>query len=254
MICAVVIDWPGSPDFPDGDAQALGRALATYPLMAAKSSAAIHRRFAMSSSQTIKSAALQYSAVILDPPPDADKKSSDQYLAYAAKVVAAEAAKEGERLDLLIALSAQAPAVTVEMIAESLDALRENSKLDSALSVSHLPRLFLGAALAENPDGAFTARGGEMPDPAAWFPNWSLLILKPGLLPAAVESGAAFGWLGKKSFVIKQPGVWPIEYQWQIPSAESWLRRHGFSNAAPEPEPQLLPQKQAKPSQIRPIL
>jgi len=257
MICAVLVDWLQAPDFPDQDASALGRPLAAYPLLAAKSSARVHRRFAISAMQSVKSAALQYGAVILDPPPD-ENPSPSRLLRFALETVSHEAAKEGERLELLVALSAQAPAVTGAVIDEGVDAILEKSGFDSALSVSKLPFWISRAALREVPDGALELfpesgpPGAPAPSSEIWRPNWSLLVLKPELL--AAPDSQSFSWLGKRSFAVKQPGLWPVEYQWQIPALENWLKKHGVSDAAYAPEPQPQPQKSAKPVPSRPVL
>jgi hypothetical protein len=35
--------------------------------------------------------------------------------------------------------------------------------------------------------------------------------------------------MGKKIYPLKQWGGCDIDYEWQVPQAEYWLRKHGFS-------------------------
>ncbi|MDE2313324.1 MAG: hypothetical protein KGL04_04015 [Elusimicrobia bacterium] len=258
MICSALVDWLDAADFPLGDASALGRPLAAYPLMAAKSSARVHRSFALSSVQSVKSAALQYGAVILDPPPKQEQSAPSRLLRFAAEAVSHEVAKEGERLELLIVLSAQAPAVTGALIDSGVEAVMEKPGFDSALSASRLPSWTAQADLQEAPDGAFElrtgrdARGEANRNSEIWNPNWSLFVLKPELINSAQPR--PLGWLGKKIFAVKQRGIWPVEHPWQIPALESWLKQHGVSDAAYAPEPQPQAQKSVKPMPSRPLL
>ncbi len=258
MICSALVDWLDAADFPLGDASALGRPLAAYPLMAAKSSARVHRSFALSCLQSAKSAALQYGAVILDPPPPNEQATPSPLLHFIAKAISREVAKEGERLDLLIILSAQAPAVTGALIDSGVDAVMGKAGFDSALSASRLPSWTAQADLQEVSGGAlelWTERGphGEAGRNAQiWNPNWSLFVLKPDLINS--ENSSPFGWLGKKIYAVKQHGMWPIEYPWQIAALESWLKQHGVSDAVYAPEPQPQTQKSARPAPSRPLL
>ena len=38
-----------------------------------------------------------------------------------------------------------------------------------------------------------------------------------------------FTWLGKNVHPIKQWGGLDVDYDWQVPIAEFWLKSHGFS-------------------------
>ncbi|MHB2025034.1 MAG: glycosyltransferase family protein [Elusimicrobiota bacterium] len=222
MICSVLMDWEDSIDFPDNGASALGRPLAAYPLIAAKSSSRIHRRFALTSSQTVKSAALQYGAIVLDPPAALKTIPRDLAMLNSRDAVSKELEKEEETLDLLVILCAQAPAVTVEIIEAGIDAVEKNSSMDFAASVSLVPRTDL------------------------WHPNWGIYVIRPSLL--AGRDAHPLTRLGPRSFPIKQDGVWPIDYQWQIPALESWLRKQGASDASQGLEPQPQMQKSTKTS------
>jgi len=39
-------------------------------------------------------------------------------------------------------------------------------------------------------------------------------------------------WMGRKIYPIKQWGGLDVDYEWQIPQVEYWLRKHGFSQTS----------------------
>jgi hypothetical protein len=41
-----------------------------------------------------------------------------------------------------------------------------------------------------------------------------------------------FPWLGRKVHPIKQWGGMDIDYHWQVPIVEHWLRQHGFTESS----------------------
>src|SRR5437016_2077621 len=111
MILALMLDTEDSVDFPGNDGVALGRPLATYPLMAAKASGRIERTYVVSSSQPVKSAAAQYGAALLDPPAEtADAAShAEHLLRHGWRHIREELKGEGD-LEYLVVLFANAPA------------------------------------------------------------------------------------------------------------------------------------------------
>ena len=54
-------------------------------------------------------------------------------------------------------------------------------------------------------------------------PHW-LERLQDGLLPQR--------WMGRKIYPLKQWGGLDVDYEWQIPQAEFWLKAHGVQPAA----------------------
>jgi len=39
-------------------------------------------------------------------------------------------------------------------------------------------------------------------------------------------------WMGRKIYPIKQWGGLDVDYEWQIPQVEYWLKKHGFSQTS----------------------
>jgi hypothetical protein len=253
MICSLLLDPEDSLDFPGNEGTALGRPLAAYPLMAAKAAAGVGRQFVVTKSHPVKSAAVQYGARLVDPPAaDSVSPWAKSLLLHGWRVIKEDLQAEKTQPDLLVVLFAHAPAVTSALIEEGLEALKHDASLDSAVSVSPFNRWnpFNARSLAE--DGTLSpylpAQANDRGD--AWFPNWGVQVLRPKSLDA-LDGPAPLPWLGKKVRALKQWGGGPIDYKWQIPAVEFWLKKHGYPDMTPRLEPQPKPQPQAKPAPDR---
>jgi hypothetical protein len=247
MNCALLLDLDDSLDFPGNTGQALGRPLAAYPLMAARATGAIPRSYVVTSSPAIKTVALQNSAVIVDPP-ETEAPDAGALLRQGYRAVLEDLKADQETLDLLAVFFTNAPALTGGLLQKGLDALQGRPELDSAVSVSPLNRWHPHAAFRENAQELLEPYVKAAPNGRAevWYPDWGAQLLRPRCLEGACDGAPPFPWLGKRIFPMKQWGGGPIDYTWQIPSLEYWLRKHGYSDLSASLEPQPLPQLQPK--------
>ncbi|MBI4375185.1 MAG: hypothetical protein HY549_01925 [Elusimicrobia bacterium] len=254
MICALMLDADDAVEFAGNKGVALGRPLAAYPLIAAKSSRLIARIYVVTDSPPVKAAALQYGAIIIDPPAGRDSHhDSFELLLHGYRFVREELKEEQQALELLGVLSAQAPAIDPELIDQGLEALQSRPELDSAITVSNYNRFHPLLAARQTPEGliepylpgrnngiqppATLGHAGQTPE-EVWYFDGGLQLLRPRLL----ESDSPWG---RKVLPLKQWGASPIDYAWQIPSLEFWLKKHGSSDVSaslePKPQPQLAP-------------
>jgi hypothetical protein len=264
LVCALLIDLDDAADFPGSEGSVLGRPLAAYPLMAARNSAHVRRVFVVTGSPPVKAAALQYDAIIVDPP--AGEPSLRSYLQHGWREAASDLAREGAGLELLVMLFPNAPAVTKDMIDTGVEALLDRPELDSALSVAPLERWAPGLTRQQTTDGLLetflpptTATG------PAWHPTWGVTVLRPGSMEKAFgeasggtgspagagrtdsPTAGAWPWLGRKVLPIKTWGPGLIDFHWQLPSLEYWLKKNGIPDLStrmerqPKPKPQLAP-------------
>jgi hypothetical protein len=248
LICALLLDRDDAAEFAGGEGSALGRPLCAYAFMAARGSAHVRRTYAMTGSAPVKAAALQYGAVIVAPP--AGKVSAQEFLRHGYRQAAADLLQEGAAPELLVALCANAPAVTKDMIDTGVEALLDRPDLDSALSVARQERWSPALAQKQAEDGLLvpcSAAGAPAADDApVWYPTWGVMVLRPRCIEDAGAQGP-LPWLGRKVLPLKQWGVGPIDFHWQIPSLEFWLKKNGIPDLSsglerqPLPQPRLLP-------------
>lgn len=239
MICALMVDPDDSIDFPGNDAEVLGRPLAAYPLLAAKGSEHARRLYAQTSSQPVRRIAVQLGALIIDPPVvDGDRRltETERVLSGYRQIVDDLKSEKGE-LELLVLLFANTGAVNTALIDAGVTALLDDPKLDSAATVSPYDRWNPRRAFRETPDGRLIPYAECLPEAGTpWFPDWGAAVLRPRVLDGLKPDAADLSWLGEKILPLKQVGGGPVDYSWQVPKMEYWLKQQGV-RAIPRPEP-----------------
>lgn len=236
MNAAVLLDLDDSIDFAGNTGKALGRPLSAYPIMAVKSTPRVHTVYAVTDSPPVRSVCAQHGAVVVDPP---QEKTAAAYLRRGYETAKKDLEADGEKLDLLVVLLSNVPFVTRELMDTGIDELETRPDLDSAVTVSPYNRWHPFYAQREGTDGLLTPVVPAASDARGdvWFPDGGVCILRAGSLEKPAGPGP-MPWLGKKVLPLKQWAGGPVDYAWQVPGAEYWLRKHGYGEGAPEPMPQ----------------
>ena len=245
MICALLLDADDSPDFPGNGAEVLGRPLCAYPLIAAKHAREIGRTYVLTESPTVRRVGLQYGAHILTPlarAEDAPPPSEAAMLASGYRQIVEDLRAEKAELELLVVLHANTGAVHARHIDEGVSSLLDDESLDSAATMSRYDRWAPRRAFHEAEGGLVehAAHGDGRGVP--WFPDWGAQVLRPRLLESVRADSPELSWLGRRVKALKQAGGGPVDYAWQVPKMEYWLKKQGFSETPrPEPKPKLQP-------------
>ncbi|MBI5631845.1 MAG: hypothetical protein HY921_13290 [Elusimicrobia bacterium] len=252
MICSLMLDLDDSSDFPGNTGTALGRPLAAYPFMAARSCAQIHRNFVLTDSPPVKAVALQYGGIIIDPPPGRSLHEipAEEQLWHGLQALQADLKREDEALELLLLFFSNAPALTGKILEQGLDVLHDRPELDSAASVSPRNRFNPFLARKENSEGLLDPfiPEGLVPSGDIYYPDWGAQILRSRNLEqlGPPPYTRTWPWLGKRVFPLKRWSPGPIDFQWQVPALELWLQKNGVANVSSAREPQLKPQPAPK--------
>ena len=61
-----------------------------------------------------------------------------------------------------------------------------------------------------------------------WYADCSTFVVRPKCM-LKKNGDVPFTWLGRNIHPIKQWGGLDIDYNWQVPIVEFWLKSHGFS-------------------------
>jgi hypothetical protein len=241
MIAALMMGREGSVGFPKKNIYpVMGRALMEYPLIAASNSRYIDRIFLSTDSQKIKEIGGRYNASIIDRPPELctpEALGEDVYVhgfRHIESVVK-------EPVELLVLLMCNAPTITSSLIDEGVEVLRENPSYDSAVSVSRynmwspLRARKIGPDNLLHPFVPFSVFGDEKTlscdrdsQGDAWFADMGVSVIRPACLEHLEDGLLPQRWMGQKIYPLRQWGGLDIDYDWQIPQAEYWLRQHGF--------------------------
>ena len=246
MICALLVDPHDSIDFPGNEAEVLGRPLAAYPLLAVKGSEHARRMYAQTVSDPVRRIAVQLGAIILDPPPsheDGPRPTDTARVLLGYRQIAEDLKAEKGELELLVLLFANTGAVNTTLIDAGVQAMLDDDKLDSAATVSPYNRWNPRRAFRETPDGRLMPYAECLPEHGTpWFPDWGAAVLRPRVLDALNPEAADLAWLGDNILPLKQAGGGPVDYSWQVPKMEYWLKKQGVRDSPrPEPKPMLAP-------------
>ena len=242
MIIALLMGREGSTGFPGKNIYpVLGRPLMEYPLIAAKRSKFIDRIYVSTDSPRIKKIGRSYGAEIIDRPAElcTSKALGEDVYVHAYNHVKNSAK---DPIELIVLLMCNAATITGDLIDEGITVLRKHPDYDSAVSVSCYNMWSPLRARKEDKDGLlqpfvpFTAFG----DPKTlncdrdsqgdvWFADMGVSIVRPKNLEHMEDGLLPQKWMGRKIYPLKQWGGLDVDYEWQMPQVEFWLREHGFT-------------------------
>lgn len=230
------VSFPGKNNYP-----VLGRPMMVYPLLAALNTKDIDEVYLSTDSKTMKEIAVNYGAEVIDRPAELCTKEAlgEDVFIHGYKYLKNELKKE---IELMVLLFCNAPTITSELIESGIKVLRENPKYDSAISVSKynmwspLRARRIGEDGFLHPFVPFSAFG----DPKTmncdrdsqgdiWFADMGVSIVRPRCLENIEEGLLPQRWMGQKIYPLKQWGGCDVDYEWQVPMVEHWLKKHGFS-------------------------
>ena len=245
MIAALVLGRDGSLGFPGKNTSpVLGRPMMAYPLLAARHAKSVDEVYASTDSPRIREIAKEYGVSLIDRPPDlctATALGEDAYV-HGYRHIRDALKKE---IELIVLMFCNGATIMAETIDEGIAVLRRDPSLDSAVTVSRynmwspLRARKIGEDGLLHPFVPFEIFG----DPATlncdrdsqgdvWFADMSVSIVRPRCLDALHDGMLPQKWMGRRIHPLKQWGGLDVDYDWQVPQVEVWLRKHGFTETA----------------------
>jgi len=239
MIAALLLGREGSIGFPGKNTYpVMGRKLMEYPLLAARGAKSVDEIYVSTDSETIKEIARRHGAVIIDRPAYLCTKEAlgeDAYV-HGYRYIKKELKQD---IELIVLLFCNSATVTGALIDEGISVLRKDSELDSAVSVSKYnmwsplrARKIDGQGLLQ-PFVPFEVFG----DPGTlncdrdsqgdvWFADMGVSVVRPRCLEDLSRGMLPQKWMGRKIYPLKQWGGCDIDYEWQVPQVEYWIRKN----------------------------
>lgn len=240
MIAALAIGRAGSAGFKNKNLHMIvGRPLSAYPLMAAANARLVDKVYLSTDSEAIAEIGRQYEAEIIERPDYLATKqalSEDAFKHGYETIVARNAPVEVEMAVLLFCNGAT---ITPGIIDRGIKVLQQDPDLDSAVTVSQYnmwsplrAQQIVGGLLKPIVDLATfedaTCDRDSQGD--VHFPDCSAFVVRPRCFDFSYGQ-PPFPWIGRKVYPLEQWGGLDIDYEWQVPQVEFWLRRHGFTEA-----------------------
>lgn len=244
MICALLLGREGSIGYPGKNvAPVLGRPLMAYPLMAARAAKFVDRLYVSTDSPRIKEIGKAYGAEIIDRPAElcTPQALGEDAYRHGYEVIRDHLAKTSDTVELMVLLFANAPTVTGETIDEGIRVLREDPSIDSAVTVSAYNMWSPLRARKVGDDGLLhpfvpfetfgdpkTLNCDRDSQGEVMFADMGLSIVRPRCLENMEDGLLPQKWMGQRIYPLRQWGGLDVDYEWQLPQAEFWLRAHGF--------------------------
>jgi len=222
--------FPGRNTFP-----LLGRPMMVYPILAAQHAEEVDRVFITTDSPAIERVAAGLGVATLPRKPEI--RGPSVRLADVVVEAATQAALTiGEMPEAIVLLLCNAPTVTGGMIDHGIEILRRDASLDAVMSVSRHNEFHPSYALRTGEAGLlhpYAAEGQSDKKDEVYFPDALFWAIRPRLLSEAPGGSELSEWIMDCSkhrvFPLVHEGYGDVDYVWQVPAIEEWLRRQGFS-------------------------
>ena len=236
MIAAILIGRKGSTGLPGKNTMDLeGHPMAWWPMNAAHETPAIDRIYVSTDDPAIVEIAREFGAEIIERPAHlaSNRALGEDAFLHAHEVISLS----GVIPEMYVLLMANAVTVSPEQLTHGIDVMRRNPDLDSAVTVS---RYNMWSPLRARRE---TVEGILMPfvpfdtfgDPATldcdrdsqgdvWFADMGTSIVRPCNLTQLDEGLLPQKWMGQRIHPIKNEGGLDVDYAFQVPQANWWLR------------------------------
>ncbi len=241
MIISLLMGRKNSKGFLDKNLfNVLGHPLAYYPIRAAKDCPEVNKIYLSTDDERLMEIAEENGVEIIKRPPElcTDEALGEDVYVHAYNTVRKNN-KEGE-IEMLVLLMCNAATITVELISLGIKVLRHNPEYDSAVTVSRynmwsplrarkidesgLLKPFIPFDVFGDPNRLNCDRDSQGD---VWFADMGGAIVRPGCLERIHDGVLPQKWMGQKIYPLKQWGGLDVDYEWQIPQVEYWLKKNG---------------------------
>lgn len=238
MIPALIIGRGGSTGLPGKNTMELvGRPLMEYPILAAKHARCVDKIYLSTDSKDIADIGRGLGVEIIDRPDYLATKEAKSEDAFVHGFEAIKA-RYGKDVEAIVLLFCNGATITPGLIDQGYDALQSDATLDSAVSVSVYNMWSPARARKLDQDGYLV----PAVDPSllegvscdrdtqgdVYYADCSMFVVRPKCMDLSYGLDP-FKWIGRKVLPLTQWGGLDIDYDWQVPMVEFWLKKHGFS-------------------------
>lgn len=240
MVVAVQLGRGGSTGFPGKNTYSvLGRPMMSYALMAANNTPEVDKVFVSTDDTEIKRIGRENGAEIIDRPDylcTSSAKHVDAML-HAYKYVCDKI----EDVELIILLQCNAPFIMAHHLSEGIEFLRNHQEYDSAATVSEYSAFTPARARLIKDDGelvnfmpqeSIKNANSERDSMGKIYFTDGTFIVRPRCFDKIDEGLLPYPWMGKKFHAVINWGGFDIDYEWQVPQVEAWLKKEGFTETS----------------------
>ena len=236
----------GSIGFPNKNIKkVLGRRLFEYPLLASRNSQNVDKIFVTTNCPVITRVSKKYGAIHIDRPKKLanSKALGEQVFQHGYFEIKKILNLESKNIEFIVLLMANAPTITGKLIDKGINILRKNKNFDSAVTTSiynmwsplrarkvnnsNLLKPFVPFETFGNPKKLNCDRDSQGD---VYYADMSVSIVRPRCLENIKEGLLPQKWMGKKIAPIPSWGGCDVDYEWQLPMVEFWLKKNGYKD------------------------
>ncbi|MBT5469290.1 MAG: cytidylyltransferase [Nitrospina sp.] len=239
MIVALIIGRKGSKGFPGKNTIPInGQPLAWYPMQTALAVNEIDSVYLSTDDPNLMNIASGININIIDRP---EILANDQALGEDAYVHGYEEIcnREKQEVELMVLLFCNAATINVKAIREGIALLRNDSTFDSAVTVSRYNmwsplrarklddkgrlKPFVPFEIFGDPNTLNCDRDSQGD---VLYADMGCSIVRPHCLENLVDGMLPQKWMGRSIAPIYQEAGCDVDYEWQVPVAEWWIKKY----------------------------
>jgi len=242
MIIALMIGRKGSSGYPNKNVLKIrGKHLCEYPLIAAKKTKIINKIFISTDCPKIKKISKKYNPIFINRPKHLNYNTAlgedvfrDSYLKIKKLLL-----NQGKKIELIVLLMANAGTINSALLKKGIKILRKNKKYDSAITTSvynmwspiRSRKLVNGFLKPFVPFSNF-GKGTEIncdrdAQGDVHYADMSASIVRPKCLEKLENGLLPQKWMGRKIAPIANEAGFDLDYEWQVPQLDYWLKKNG---------------------------
>jgi CMP-N-acetylneuraminic acid synthetase len=240
MICALLVGRGGSVGFPKKNIYPLlNRPLMSYPLLAAKNSSYVDAVYVSSDSQEILNVGKEFGAKTITRPPElaTNEATIESAFFHGYEYIKKDC---GQEIEYLVILMCNAVSVLPKTIDKGVEILRSKKMFDSAVTVSAFNMFTPVRARKIIEDGSlapfvpfesfnFKIESNREKQETVYFHDCGVSVVRPNCMDCIDDGLLPQKWMGQKIYPLVQEGVLDVDVEQEMPLAEFWLKKNGFS-------------------------
>jgi D-3-phosphoglycerate dehydrogenase len=205
----------------------VGRPVMAYPLLAAAHARGIYRNFLSTGSERLIHVAQSIPQVEILRRTGEHVHILEEFAEATRRIIE----RLGGTPRYMVFLYGNSPCILSQMIESAVAALEARPQIDSAVTVTRRPEFRPSYSFAMEDSGFLRPHTFVENDPYRFFLDARLIVVRPEIVLGVRPPLGHFNQiLGRAIYpILQEDGMGDIDYAWQVPLVERWLRSNGFT-------------------------
>jgi CMP-N-acetylneuraminic acid synthetase len=241
MIVALLLGRKGSIGFPGKNTYPIfGKPLAWYPMNVAKNTPDVDKVYLSTDDPILMDIARAEDVEVIERPPHLATKEALGEHAYQHGYNVIKERNPNKEIELVVLLFCNAATLTPKIVSEGIKVLRNNHSYDSAVTVSKYNMWSPLRARKKDSEGLLkpfvpfetfgdpkTLNCDRDSQGDVLFADMGVSIVRPKNLLNIDDGMLPQKWMGQRIYPLYQEAGCDVDYEWQIPVVEWWLKKYG---------------------------